>query len=77
MPEHVHLMVSEPERRPLARALQMVKQMVSRKLLSSEVKTPFWSPRYYDFNVWSEKKQISIVSGTQPIALFAKAGLVA
>jgi putative transposase len=58
MPEHVHLIVSEPEKRPLALALQMIKQMVSRKLLEPGVKTPFWSPRYYDFNVWSETKRI-------------------
>ena len=30
MPEHVHLLVSEPERKNLALALQMLKQMVSR-----------------------------------------------
>ena len=32
MPEHVHLMMSEPERGTLAPALQMAKQIVSRKL---------------------------------------------
>ena len=58
MPEHVQLIVSEPERRPLALALQMIKQMVSSKLLEPAVNTPFWSPRYYDFNVWSESKRI-------------------
>jgi len=31
MPEHVHLLVSEPERKNLGLALQMLKQMVSRK----------------------------------------------
>lgn len=30
MPEHVHLLVSEPERNNLALALQMLKQIVSR-----------------------------------------------
>ena len=30
MPEHVHLLVSEPERKNLAVALQMLKQIVSR-----------------------------------------------
>ena len=34
MPEHVHLLVSEPERSCLAVAMQMLKQLVSRKLRS-------------------------------------------
>jgi REP element-mobilizing transposase RayT len=37
MPEHVHLIVSEPKQRPLALTLQMIKQMVSRKLRGAEV----------------------------------------
>ena len=57
MPEHVHLLVSEPEQALLPRALQSVKQSVSRRLaLRSE--EPFWEPRSYDFNVWSESKLI-------------------
>lgn len=32
MPEHVHLLLSEPERATLARALQSLKQSVSQKL---------------------------------------------
>jgi putative transposase len=32
MPEHVHLLLSEPERSSLAVALQMLKQISSRKL---------------------------------------------
>jgi putative transposase len=32
MPEHVHLLVSEPERAELSTAIQMLKQIVSRKL---------------------------------------------
>jgi putative transposase len=57
MPEHVHLLVSEPEDGTLATALQALKQSVSRTvaLRSSQ---PFWEPRYYDFNVWTAKKQI-------------------
>ena len=52
MPEHVHLLMSEPERSSLAVVLQMLKQIVSHKLGPQ----PFWERRYYDFNVWSEKK---------------------
>ncbi len=56
MPEHVHLLLSEPERENLALVLQMLKQMVSRKLHAGT--GPFWQERYYDFNVWSEHKRI-------------------
>jgi len=56
MPEHVHLLVSEPERKDLALSLQMVKQTVSRKLLPRLAPGPFWQARYYDFNVWSKEK---------------------
>jgi putative transposase len=58
MPEHVHLLVSEPERGSLALALQMLKQVVSRKLRTIAAGRPFWQARYYDFNVWSERKRI-------------------
>lgn len=57
MPEHAHLLISEPERGDLAHCLQMLKQNASRKLKSNS-KHPFWFARYYDFNVWSERKVI-------------------
>jgi len=57
MPEHVHLLISEPERAKLSVALQMLKQNVARQLREPEG-GPFWQPRYYDFNVWSEAKRI-------------------
>jgi putative transposase len=56
MPEHVHLLIGEPERGTLALSLQMMKQFVSRKLRPPSSKHPFWQPRYYDFNIWSEHK---------------------
>jgi len=55
MPEHVHLLVSEPERDSLARTLQSLKQSVARRL-ALRAAHPFWQARYYDFNLWSEKK---------------------
>jgi putative transposase len=58
MPEHVHLLISEPQRSTLAVGLQMLKQMVSRKLRTGVRSEPFWQPRYYDFNVWSEGKRV-------------------
>ena len=48
MPEHVHLLLSEPERGSLAVALQMLKQIVSRKL-HGQGTSPFWQPRSLDF----------------------------
>jgi len=57
MPEHVHLLISEPDRAKLSLALQMLKQNVARRLREVEG-GPFWQPRYYDFNVWSEAKRI-------------------
>ena len=58
MPEHVHLLVSEPERSTLAVALQMLKQVSSRKLGDCAGEKRFWQKRYYDFNVFSDRKRI-------------------
>jgi putative transposase len=57
MPEHVHLLVSEPQRSKLAVVIQMLKQNAARKLRLVEG-APFWEPRYYDFNAWSEAKRV-------------------
>ena len=68
MPEHVHLLGSEPERRLLSTALQALKQSVARRSGSSlncptlakparvgHTGRPFWQSRYYDRNIWSKK----------------------
>ncbi len=55
MPEHVHTLVSEPEHRTLARAMQSLKQGVARRL-ALRAADSFWQARYYDFNLWSERK---------------------
>ena len=55
MPEHVHLLLGEPERGELSLALQMLKQIVARKLRAGS-EEPFWQRRYYDFNVFSQHK---------------------
>jgi putative transposase len=77
MPEHVHLLVSEPQRGSLSAAIQASKLGFVRRL-DSEVprsrkngetwgipseahfREPhhFWQARFYDFNVWTEKKRI-------------------
>jgi putative transposase len=55
MPEHVHLLVSEPEHGKLAQAVQSLKQGVARRLALRATES-FWQARYYDFNVWSHRK---------------------
>ena len=57
MPEHVHLLVSEPEGELLSKALQSLKQSVSRRLTLRGAE-PFWLERYYDFNVFTEEKRV-------------------
>ena len=49
MPEHVHLLLSEPQKGPLADALKSLKQGVSRRLIGED--EHFWQKRYYDFNI--------------------------
>jgi putative transposase len=94
MPEHVHLLVSEPQRETLSTAVQAVKLGLVRSLqcsggsvvaaaprsrkngetwgtltsgtLTSGALTSgtpmhterFWQARFYDFNVWTERKRI-------------------
>ena len=52
MPEHVHILVSEPRTGLLARTVQAIKLSVAKR----RTETPFWQARYYDFNVWSAEK---------------------
>jgi putative transposase len=71
MPEHVHLLVSEPEKANPSVVMQVLRQRVSQRWLrnrrrrnrdqmelwvKSEVKQRFWQRRSYDFNVFSERK---------------------
>jgi len=57
MPEHVHLLISEPERSKLSVAIQMLKQITSHELHTKHI-PQFWQVRYYDFPVWTEEKRI-------------------
>jgi putative transposase len=54
MPEHVHLLLSEPPTHPLSTVLGALKRSVSKQLPES----PFWLPRYHDFNVYSNEKRV-------------------
>ena len=53
MPEHIHLLISEPVRESLATGLQALKLSVARR--SKQI--PFWQARYYDFRVFTEEKR--------------------
>jgi len=54
MPEHVHLLVSEPRHALLSTAIRALKLSVS--LRSRE--RPFWQAHYYDFNVSAHEKYV-------------------
>jgi len=72
MPEHVHLLISEPRKGDPSKVLQVLKQRTSRILRGRRRAHPyqlslgfghaeehaerFWQRRFYDFNVWSAKK---------------------
>jgi putative transposase len=72
MPEHVHLLMSQPARGTPSTVLQVLKQDVSGRrrrgapapgqrtsLVGSKGRLPqFWQSRFYDFNVWSQKKKV-------------------
>jgi putative transposase len=59
MPEHIHLLISEPPKGTPSTVLQVLKQRVSRHLGHADHSVPhFWEPRFYDFNVWSQKKNV-------------------
>jgi putative transposase len=60
MPEHFHLLVSEPAKGTPSTVMQVLKQRVSsaKTLFGSfDSDLPrFWEYRFYDFNVWSREK---------------------
>ena len=75
MPEHVHLLISEPKQGTPSSVLHKLKLQVSRKMRrgsgyrsaaqsriqfeeGSEQPRAFWQARFYDFNVWTERKRV-------------------
>jgi putative transposase len=54
MPEHVHLLLSEPKAKRLDNTLRVLKGQTSRQLRGSRDR--FWQKRYYDFNVLTHRK---------------------
>jgi putative transposase len=71
MPEHLHLLITEPEAGSSSTVMQVLKQRTATALLPKrkrpdprqrerfleEPGRSFWQARFYDFNVWSEKKR--------------------
>jgi putative transposase len=72
MPEHIHLLLTEPEVGSLSTVMQVLKQRTARallpkrkrrdprqrQLLGEEQARAFWQARFYDFNVWTAKKRV-------------------
>jgi putative transposase len=72
MPEHVHLLITEPEVGTPSTVMQVLKQRTAhallpkrkrrdrrqRSLFPDEPGRAFWQARFYDFNVWTTKKRV-------------------
>lgn len=61
MPEHFHLLIGEPNRGNPSSVMFALKQRTSRrwlKTLREQGIERFWQRRFYDFNVFNEKKRI-------------------
>jgi putative transposase len=72
MPEHIHLLISEPQKENPSTVVQALKLGFARRVLA-EVRRKrnaaqnslfdcsmqhIWQKRFYDFNVWTERKRI-------------------
>ena len=70
MPDHIHLLISEPERGTPSTVMQVVKQRFARRVLNRQRRDArqaelwpeppqhVWQKRFYDFHVWSERKRV-------------------
>src|SRR5437660_6617293 len=67
MPEHIHVLISEPKRDTVSVVVQVLKQRAAHRLLQKSkprlqrelwrtMRPRFWQRRYYDFNVYSDGK---------------------
>lgn len=56
MPEHVHLLLTEPKLQRLDNTLRVLKGQTSKLLRGT--RPQFWQSRYYDFNVFTQKKVV-------------------
>jgi putative transposase len=68
MPEHIHLLITEPEVGTPSTVMQVLKQRTAHALLPKRKRRElfadapqhrsFWQARFYDFNVWTTKKRV-------------------
>jgi putative transposase len=72
MPEHFHLLMSEPQVGNPSTVMQALKQRFAQRVVRRRRRArndrqgclwkpgpmPVWQPRFYDFNVWTEKKRV-------------------
>jgi putative transposase len=58
MPEHVHLLVTEPKTKPLGTAIQALKVSVAKR----SAHHPFWLPRYYDRNIRNRSEREDVLA---------------
>jgi putative transposase len=70
MPEHFHLLISEPEKGDPSVVMQVLKQRFARQVLQARSQTAqglwdevleeghVWQRRFYDFVVWNEAKRV-------------------
>ncbi len=72
MPEHIHLLISEPQKKNPSTVMQALKLSFARRVLAQarrrrnprqaslfeHVPQHIWQKRFYDFNVWTERKRI-------------------
>ena len=54
MPEHVHVLIGEPQRGNISGVVHALKLSVSMR----RTERPFWLPRYYDFLVHNHEKRV-------------------
>jgi putative transposase len=72
MPEHIHLLISEPQEKTPSTVMQALKLGFARRVLAQarrrrnpaqaalfdHIPQHIWQKRFYDFNVWTEHKRI-------------------
>jgi putative transposase len=59
MPEHFHLLITEPDVGDPSVVMKVIKERFTKQLHHGGVRTgPIWQKRFYDFNVSTSKKRI-------------------
>ena len=73
MPDHIHLLIGEPEQGRPSTVMQVLKQRFARQVRrppggpssaivaksgDSQEQPHVWQRRFYDFNIWSQRKRV-------------------